>query len=331
METGRTATGEPAPAGMQVVTHELDAARSIGGRIWYPHQLTPLGGTAHFTMQYHSMLLPSLTVGTLHYSTGIRIDVTADYQTDYQVNAALVGDLRIGVGRADRVRVTNGRAQVNGLHVPIAITGWDKPNVMLGIKMGRGQVERMLERYLGARMPRATTLPISLDVASGPGRHWLAFVRGVMRLPTETHRVDDGLARYYAERTIGGFVALMARELDAEGSRSESPIPTDLVDRAREAIASAQGAPLSLDALAQMSGVTGRALQLAFRRRLGATPLEYQRGERLRRVNRELASSEPEAVKVRDVAIANGFVHLGRFAQLYRDAYGELPSETLAR
>jgi len=34
---------------------------------------------------------------------------------------------------------------------------------------------------------------------------------------------------------------------------------------------------------------------------------------------------------VTDIALDCGFVHLGRFSGQYRQAYGELPSETLAR
>ena len=34
---------------------------------------------------------------------------------------------------------------------------------------------------------------------------------------------------------------------------------------------------------------------------------------------------------VTDIALAHGFDHVGRFAQMYREVIGELPSRTLAR
>jgi transcriptional regulator GlxA family with amidase domain len=51
---------------------------------------------------------------------------------------------------------------------------------------------------------------------------------------------------------------------------------------------------------------------------------------RLEHVNAELMAGG-SSNSVTDVAIKWGFVHLGRFAQMYRDRYGELPSETLRR
>ncbi|WP_282825983.1 AraC family transcriptional regulator [Gulosibacter sediminis] len=316
------------PLEVRNTASDVDHARAIGEQIWYPHTLTPLRGGQQFTMNYKSMLLPGTTVGTLRYSTGIVIETRAEHQNDYQVNASLLGNLRIAVGRDDRVPVTSARAQVNGLHVPIAIHGWDRPSVMLGVKMRRDIVDRAVVRYWGDVPFDPEGVPTSLDVGDGPGRRWLEFVRGVMRLPTTGEEVDAGLARYYSERTIGGFIALMVRDA-CDDAESRFPIPADIVDQAHEAIASTVGAPLSLDALAAITGVTGRALQLAFRRRLGVTPLEYQRIDRMHRVRRELEAGQ--SATVRDVAIANGFVHLGRFAQRYRERFAEAPSETLAR
>ncbi|UQN14845.1 AraC family transcriptional regulator [Gulosibacter sp. ACHW.36C] len=316
------------PLEVRNTASDVDHARAIGEQIWYPHTLTPLRGGQKFTMNYKSMLLPGTTVGTLRYSTGIVIETRAEHQNDYQVNASLLGNLRIAVGGDERVPVTSARAQVNGLHVPIAIHGWDRPSVMLGVKMRRDIVDRAVVRYWGDVPFDPEGVPTSLDVGDGQGRRWLEFVRGVMRLPTTENEVDAGLARYYSERTIGGFIALMVRET-GDDAESRFPIPADIVDHAREAIASTVGAPLSLDALAAITGVTGRALQLAFRRRLGVTPLEYQRIDRMHRVRRELESGQ--STTVRDVAIANGFVHLGRFAQRYRERFAEAPSETLAR
>ena len=38
-----------------------------------------------------------------------------------------------------------------------------------------------------------------------------------------------------------------------------------------------------------------------------------------------------EDARVTTIAMACGFAHLGRFAQVYRETYGESPSETLTR
>lgn len=100
------------PLEVRNTASDVDHARAIGEQIWYPHTLTPLRGGQQFTMNYKSMLLPGTTVGTLRYSTGIVIETRAEHQNDYQVNASLLGNLRIAVGGDDQVPVTSARAQV---------------------------------------------------------------------------------------------------------------------------------------------------------------------------------------------------------------------------
>ncbi|MGV9711445.1 helix-turn-helix transcriptional regulator [Gordonia sp. NPDC003424] len=77
--------------------------------------------------------------------------------------------------------------------------------------------------------------------------------------------------------------------------------------------------------LARVAGVGVRALQKRFQAAVGVSPLVYVRNARLERVRAELESGSDS---VTDVAAKWGFYHSGRFAQQYRDRFGELPSAT---
>jgi transcriptional regulator GlxA family with amidase domain len=75
-----------------------------------------------------------------------------------------------------------------------------------------------------------------------------------------------------------------------------------------------------------------RGLQDAFRRNLDASPADYLRRLRLDRVRQDLLAADPlSGATVAGIARRWGFVHLGRFAQTYRTAFGELPGSTLQR
>ncbi|MEU3255404.1 helix-turn-helix transcriptional regulator [Streptomyces sp. NPDC006997] len=88
--------------------------------------------------------------------------------------------------------------------------------------------------------------------------------------------------------------------------------------------------PLTVAEIAAAAHVTVRALQYAFRRHLGTTPLAYLRRARLAHAHRELQDADPlGGVTVAEIAARWGFAHAGRFAALYRDAYGTSPSHTL--
>ncbi|WP_350276318.1 helix-turn-helix domain-containing protein [Kribbella sp. HUAS MG21] len=83
--------------------------------------------------------------------------------------------------------------------------------------------------------------------------------------------------------------------------------------------------------IAEAADVTVRALQSAFQRHLGSTPLAYLRQLRLAEVRAELLAADPADTTVVAVAARWGFHHHGRMTAAYRELYGELPSATLAR
>jgi len=87
---------------------------------------------------------------------------------------------------------------------------------------------------------------------------------------------------------------------------------------------------LTLGELAAQAGVSTRAVQLAFRRCRDLSPASFIRGRRLERAAKLLRAGAGSTT-ILDVALECGFSHMGRFAQSYRERFGELPSETLRR
>ena len=88
---------------------------------------------------------------------------------------------------------------------------------------------------------------------------------------------------------------------------------------------------LTPEVLARVGCVSVRTLHAAFQQQLGESPMAYVRGIRLGRVRAELLESDPQQVRVADIAMRWGFLHQSRFAQQYRDRFRELPSMTLHR
>jgi AraC-like DNA-binding protein len=83
--------------------------------------------------------------------------------------------------------------------------------------------------------------------------------------------------------------------------------------------------------IARAAGLSVRAIQHALRRHKGTTPTALVKSFRLCHVRETLLRAQPIPVTVSSVARDWGFVHLGRFAADYRDAFGELPGQTLKR
>lgn len=104
-----------------------------------------------------------------------------------------------------------------------------------------------------------------------------------------------------------------------------------VVDRARVFIEAHLDQPLSIDVIATGIGTSRRTLQRAFAHVLDEPVQAYVRRLRLHRIRRDLASAAEARCTIATVANRWGMGELGRLAGRYRELFGELPSDTLAR
>ena len=88
--------------------------------------------------------------------------------------------------------------------------------------------------------------------------------------------------------------------------------------------------PITLTELEQLSGLSTRGLQYAFKHRFQCTPMQWIRYERLALARARLAAAVP-GTTVLAVALSCGFGNPGIFTRYYRQSFGELPSDTLGR
>ena len=77
-------------------------------------------------------------------------------------------------------------------------------------------------------------------------------------------------------------------------------------------------------------GMSWRTLDRGFKEHFGIGPKRYLLNLRLTQARRALKSAG-EGTKVVDVANEWGFWHMGDFAREYRQLFGELPGQSLAR
>lgn len=89
--------------------------------------------------------------------------------------------------------------------------------------------------------------------------------------------------------------------------------------------------PLILDVVAQELGVPRRTLFHAFRKSVGVGPHAYLTLVKLHRLRDRLLKESPASSRVSQLAHESGFNHLGRLSAIYKQHFGESPSETLKR
>ena len=87
--------------------------------------------------------------------------------------------------------------------------------------------------------------------------------------------------------------------------------------------------PMRVSTLSRVAGLSERALRDAFYSVHGLGPKQWMLVERLKQVHSILSRGESAPVSVTGTATRYGFYELGRFAATYKQAFGEVPSETL--
>jgi AraC-like DNA-binding protein len=133
-------------------------------------------------------------------------------------------------------------------------------------------------------------------------------------------------ARLLAAATLAAFPNTALTDPTAEDRHDSHPAT---LRRAMAFIEEHAEQDVTIADIAAAANVTVRAVQLAFRRHRGLTPLEYLRQVRLDHAHRDLVAADPGRQTVTTIAYRWGFPSSSRFSHYYREAYGVTPSRTL--
>lgn len=313
-----------------VATHSVEEAREAVSRIYLRHTLISRDGV--MSMRFNASAGDHLTLGYLTYQADAELTMPPT-EDCYIVNLTVAGVTR--GSRSDGVRdrtVGEERALVLS-PVRSHRVQWNAEAEQLHLKISRARLESHLADLLGAPVTKVVDFDFGIDLTSGPGR---GLLRSVCFLAAELDRpagvAGMPLARGQLEAYVlssllyAGHHQFSAALADPNGVRRLGRLAPVL--HYIEANADSEMTP---EILARTAGVSVRSLHAAFQEQLGESPMAYVRRIRLGRVRAELLRSDPAKVRVTDVAMRWGFVHLSRFAEQYREQFDELPSVTLHR
>lgn len=315
--------------GISITTSDRTEAVAACGDVYFPHRLTVLHDTRAFGMSLSAVSLGTVSAGLLGYAGEVRLE-TGELETGYEVNVPLDGHLRTRTGHGD-VCATPGLAAVYRPDGRTVLHGWAGGGRLFGLKIERIALEETLAELVDR--PVRSTVPVAaaLDLTRDAGRQWWSLARALVDLAQD----PDGplsrpvVARPLARSVVAGFLYAADHPYrDLLAGRPATPRPAT-VREAVDLLESAPEEPWTVTDLARRVGVTTRGLQAGFTRHLGVAPMAYLRQVRLARAHGDLQEADPTRCSVADVAARWGFAHFGRFAAVYRERYGRLPSETL--
>ncbi|WP_372964716.1 helix-turn-helix domain-containing protein [Marinobacter sp.] len=250
-------------------------------------------------------------------------------------------------GSLSMLEADAGHVCVLDIHQDMTFTGrlLERPMVVLSVE-GRCNIT-----LNGSRLPAYPLIVIPEDMeftlsVDGLSQLVLLLPSGKLpqlcSVPDEAQAVASEIRRFmfmaeylrghqHACKTVNDLFrrvkCLLARE--HPGSLAEPPQLDRRLVRAIEKIRTESEWEFNLQELAKHAGASERNLYYLMKREAGFTPYRYYQRCRLIRVRRRLVSCECDDPHISWYAADEGFSHLGRFAALYKEHFGELPSETV--
>ena len=203
-------------------------------------------------------------------------------------------------------------------------------NVRFNLWVSARLLRERLEVLLDGQAVKSLLFQPLIDQTRGAGatiRRLLSFL--FVELAHSDSLLTNEIVARNLEETLALFLLLglkhnyTTRLQDQRGAAAPGS-----VRRAEEFMRANALAPLTIAEIAHAAECSVRALQMAFRRFRGTTPMAALQRIRLEEARTEMLRAGPTESLAR-IAAGHGFSNPSRFAQLFRRTYGAYPSEAL--
>lgn len=309
---------------------DIEFVRRAISRLFGLSSLELAARNSHLEARMHSRRLRDISVNCIEYGADVRIK-QAEFNSFFAVQIPLRGTSHVRSG-PDQICSTPTLASIVSPAHPLTMK-WSHDCAKLILRVERTALEAHLSDMLNAPLSKPLQFQLSMDVSRGFGRSWRTSLgllvdeiersNSVIDNPVIVNDLENWLMCGLLFGQPNNYTRLLSVESPPASARS--------VRLAIEAMECEPEWPHTITSLSRFAGVSSRALQKGFRACLDTTPMMYLRDVRLRRVRDDLRASGPDVATVSGIAARWGFPHAPRFAALYRQRFGERPSETLRR
>jgi AraC-like DNA-binding protein len=210
---------------------------------------------------------------------------------------------------------------------------WSAQCLAMVLAISKEEFDSALYRYSPCAPPKPPLLP-KLLLSSGAGRSF-ANLLGCLCAECDNHGdvpivpwIREGLQELLLASLLHMNAHLWERGLFERASTRRRRTG---VARAVDYIHANCARAVSAAELTRVACLSLRSLQIGFTECYGIGPMAYSKRLRLTRARENLATFDPRDVEIADIAARHGFHNASTFARLYRQQFGELPSETLRR
>ena len=317
---------------IQHSSRQVESAQDIMSRICGEHNLDTHQRSA-LNFQYSGMRFPSknLAIGNVSYGTSVGIHITN--LRSYSISLPTLGQQHLQL---------RGKQIHSNMHTGLIVSNAEQQDLFIDKDCRKLQVaipEQSLEATLAGMLNRSLREPIVFD----PEMHvnsepligaWWKHIRAFLQM--KSHYASFGglpmLTEDYENFLLKAL--LMSQQNNYSQTLLElnsQHIPKHIL-AVKNHITSNPQEDICADDLQRLAGVSKSKLYDEFKLHYGTSPMSYLRKYRLQQIHKILSSPQVHSkVSISQLAYQWGFTHLSRFADEYKQEFGEKPSETKSK
>lgn len=260
---------------------------------------------------------------------GATVRVEPDAIHDYfLLHVPLSGHSRLNHPNGD-LYLSNSKAGITSADVPFEIT-WAPNCSKLIVLIAKEKVSRICFNVLGDEFRPPLLFEPKVDLLASSGSALLNLLSYGLSLNTLDRASKVFTGSCYEETLITHLLSFQPHNYSNSIKRETGSVLSPYyVKQAESFIEENLAQPITLTDIAEYCGVTTRTLTRGFRSYRNKTPISFLKERRLEKVRLDLQSGAVRSVA--ETAYSWGFTHLGRFARLYQEQFGERPNETTKR
>jgi AraC-like DNA-binding protein len=310
-------------------TRNPDRACSHLSSLFRPHMVRDHAQSDSMHFQHNRVEMGNISINALSYGKEVTIDARNILADSYLVKFTLRGSSEV-IQDKNSFNTHAGTVCVLNPSLPLK-DHMSKDLEMLIVQIEGNSLRQLLSEEWGVSIAQALKFqPVSCSL-SGRIASFARMVKMVCEDIEDKH--SDLQYQRISQQIERTLMSLLLMEMphtysDRLNQEIKKPAPY-IILRVEDYIHAHLYERIVLDDLSAVAGVSSRALQLAFRKFRGVTPMEYIRNYRLDCVRRLLTTRKIDK-SITQIALDSGFIHLSKFAYYYKKRFGELPSETFA-
>jgi AraC-like DNA-binding protein len=306
-------------------TNVEDTQKNVAN-IFCPHQFHVPQRAKSFSTQVNEATFGQSALVYISYGTAVRIE-TQQLSNCFLVQVPWQGTANIEI-EDNKITIKPGLASIVSPSQAMRMK-WSNDCSFFTVRLDKQKIERTLVNLLGHELPAPLIFDSVFDLNTPEGKSWLNavnFIKQQLELPL-IPKAAASLLRQLEQTLCLMLLNLTRHNYQKRLLQDTNVIIPKSINRARDYIQKNIHQPISLENLAEVTGVASATLNKHFSHFVGQSPMKYVRNKKLAAVH-ELLHLNSRNISVTDVALMFGFNHLGRFAEYYKRRYGELPSET---